>query len=406
MTNSQLLLAVILLQQGLFAVGWTVAARLRLAPVAALQWAVGSAALAAGMALVLQRGVLTPWLSVLLANLLGAFGFTALRRGAQRFARLAATDREQAAVLLLLGSGLAAAIALDAGMLPVVVLSAAALGWTMLRGAAEVRRGLGPEFGPLAAGWCAVPMALGGMLFAGRSLLAPWQPAVFATGVEQHSASNTALVFIALAFGMVLNATLISMVVLRLVRRLQYQSDHDQLTGLLGRRPLQRLLRAEAQRQRRHGGSYALLALDIDHFKRINDRHGHSVGDAVLARVARTLREQAREIDSVARIGGEEFSLLLPGVDANGAEAVAQRLLQAMRELHHPELDEGRRPALQPVTISIGLALVSAFGESEQALMRRVDRALYSAKHGGRDRVVRASAPAAAVAAAAELSPA
>ena len=133
------------------------------------------------------------------------------------------------------------------------------------------------------------------------------------------------------------------MVLLRRVRRLQYQSDHDLFTGLLSRRPMEQLLLSESQRQRRFGRSFALLSVDIDHFKKINDGWGHAAGDAVLKRVAEALRAAARDIDSVARMGGEEFCALLPGADVAGAESVAVRLLETVRGLHHPEIGGASR---------------------------------------------------------------
>lgn len=149
---------------------------------------------------------------------------------------------------------------------------------------------------------------------------------------------------------------------------------------------MEQLLLAESQRQRRFGQSFALLSIDIDHFKRVDDRCGHAAGDAVLKRVAEALRASARDIDSVARMGGEEFCVLLPGADAAGAGSVAVRMLEAVRGLHHPELDGGA-----PATISIGLAVREAPAETVLALQRRLDQALYSAKAAGRDRVERAS---------------
>jgi diguanylate cyclase len=209
--------------------------------------------------------------------------------------------------------------------------------------------------------------------------------------LQQAGGSGVAAAFVALVIALLLQANLTALVLLRLVRRLQYQSDHDMLTGLLSRRPMEHLLLAESQRQRRFGQRFALLSIDIDHFKRINDSCGHAAGDAVLQRVAEALRAGARDIDSVARMGGEEFCVLLPGADVAGADSVAMRLLETVRGLHHPEIEGA------PVTISIGLAVMEAPTEAIQALQRRLDQALYSAKAAGRDRVERA-APAAGTA--------
>ena len=390
MTHSELLLAVILIQQGLFGAVWAAAARLRLSHRSARHWAAATGLVTTGLSLILARGQASPWLTVVLANTLTVLSFVALRRGSQVFGRLAPTDREHAAVALLTIAGLAGTVATGAGMLPVVVVTSAALGWTLLRSASEVVGSLVAEFGPHAARWCAMPTALIGVLFALRAVLAPLLGPEVAGAVNDPGAGNTGTAFAALVFGLVINTTLIAMTVIRLVRRLQYQSDHDVLTNLLSRRAMERLLDAEVQRRRRFGDSHAILSVDIDRFKQINDRWGHAAGDAVLVRVAHALRDASREVDRVARMGGEEFCLLLPGVDQAGAERMAQRLLEVVRGLDHSEIDRSLK-----VTVSIGLVVVGPGGESLPLLLRRLDDALYAAKHHGRDRFERA--PTAAV---------
>jgi len=385
MTHSELLLAVILIQQVLFGAVWAAAARLRLSRRAARHWAVATALVTAGLSLILTRGQASPWLSVALANTLTVLSFVALRRGTQVFGRLAPTDREHLAVSVLATAGLAGAVASGAGMLPVLVVTSLALGWTLLRSAFEVVRSLVAEFGPQAARWCALPTGIIGALFLLRAMLAPLLGPGVVGAVNDPGAGNVGMAFASLVFGLVINTTLIAMTVLRLVRRLQYQSDHDALTSLLGRRAMERLLDAEVQRQRRFGDSHAILSVDIDRFKQINDRWGHGAGDAVLVRVAHALRDASREVDRVARMGGEEFCLLLPGVDQAGAERMAQRLLDVVRGLVHPEVDSSLK-----VTVSIGVVVVGPATESLPVLLRRLDDALYAAKHRGRDRFERA----------------
>ncbi|MDP2007488.1 MAG: GGDEF domain-containing protein [Rubrivivax sp.] len=390
-SNAPLLLIVILVQQSLFGLSWLVAAHLRLARRPALHWAATAWLVASGLALILLRGQVPTWLSVGVGNGLVLLAFVAQRRGIQRFARLPTTDREHG---LLLGLGVLSAggTAMEGvSPLPAVLLAATAMAWTLLRGAGEVRSALAAEFGRTAATWCAAPMALLAALFLLRAGAAVLSPAGFQRYLQQPGGDGVAAAFVVLVIALLLQADLTTMVLLRLVRRLKYQSDHDMLTGLLSRRPMEQLLLAESQRQRRFGRSFALLSIDIDHFKKINDRCGHAAGDAVLKRVAETLRASARDIDSVARMGGEEFCVLLPDADLAGADSVALRLLQTVRGLHHPEIDGA------PVTISIGLVLMEAPAEPLQALQRRLDQALYRAKASGRDRVERAMPAAEAV---------
>lgn len=380
MTNSQLLFVVILIQQGLFALLWAMAARLRLARRPVRHWAYATGAATLAMALFLLRGQASDWLTIGLANLAAVTAFLALRRGVQCFVRRPPTDREHAAVLALAAIGLTAALASGTNLLGVVTVTAATMGWTLLRTAFEVRSGLAGEFGARVAQWCAWPPAVVGTLLALRGALAPLWREQLAVGIHGAAASSTGLVFAFMVFGLVLNTTLLAMVVYRLVRRLQFQSDHDVLTGLLGRRPMERRIQEEAARGRRNGTPYALLSIDIDHFKGINDGYGHAVGDAVLTRVARALRDAARAEDSVARMGGEEFWALLPGVDLASAQAAAERLRLCVRGLAHPDTD----PPLR-VSVSIGVAASERADEPAASLLRRLDRALYAAKAAGRD---------------------
>ena len=165
-----------------------------------------------------------------------------------------------------------------------------------------------------------------------------------------------------------------------LVRR----SAEDALTGLPNRRAFEEALAREVARARRVRAPLGLVALDVDHFKRVNDTHGHAAGDAVLREVAARIAAAARAGDLVARIGGEEFAALLGGADLSAAAEAAERIRARVREA--------------PVAVAAGLALavtvsagVAALepGEDGAALLARADARLYEAKRAGRDRVAR-----------------
>lgn len=156
----------------------------------------------------------------------------------------------------------------------------------------------------------------------------------------------------------------------------------DHLTGLANRRALFDTAAAEIQRCQRQSLPLSLLILDADHFKAINDRHGHAAGDAVLRHVAAVLSAAFRDVDLVARHGGEEFVVLMPGTDARSAEAAALRACEQLRS--HP----ARVGTLEvPCTLSAGLAPLLP-GDDLDRLLQRADVALYAAKAAGRDRVV------------------
>jgi len=159
-------------------------------------------------------------------------------------------------------------------------------------------------------------------------------------------------------------------------------SRTDPLTGLANRRALLELLEHERQRVRRQPGSFAVVLLDVDHFKQFNDRHGHEVGDRVLVGVAGALRSGARAVDLAARWGGEEFLVLLPNSDATAAQEAAARLRERVRGLEIAGTDGPLK-----VTATFGVA-ASRDGEDADALLRRADAALYRGKQSGRDRVI------------------
>lgn len=165
-------------------------------------------------------------------------------------------------------------------------------------------------------------------------------------------------------------------------RRLHELACTDPLTQLRNRRFTMEVAQHEAAVFERGGRPLSLLLGDVDHFKRINDQHGHAVGDAVLRTIACVLREGVREVDHVARWGGEEFLVLLPGTELDEAQQVAERLRANVHAL--VEVDGQRELSLG---ITLGVAELQSGESIEQALMR-ADRALYEGKQAGRNRVV------------------
>ncbi len=165
-----------------------------------------------------------------------------------------------------------------------------------------------------------------------------------------------------------------------LIARLSDAARTDPLTRLPNRRGFRELLDLELERARRSGAPMSVLAGDLDHFKDVNDRAGHLVGDAVLQQVARLLGEGVRRIDAPARIGGEEFAVILPGADAQAAFAVAERLRCHVRDAF--------ADATVPITISFGIAAHPSHAQTAASLVRAADEALYAAKASGRNRSV------------------
>jgi len=175
-----------------------------------------------------------------------------------------------------------------------------------------------------------------------------------------------------------------------IIRRTTWAAEHDHLTGAWSRRAFFSLGEREHERAQRSGNPLSVLVFDVDHFKAINDTHGHAAGDQVLADIVLRTESVIRSVDVCARLGGEEFAVLLPDTAPDTAQLVAERLRAAL-----DQTAGGDRGGRVGCTVSIGLAALAP-GESLAAVLKRADAALYQAKAGGRNRVC-VAAPAAAV---------
>jgi diguanylate cyclase (GGDEF)-like protein len=183
--------------------------------------------------------------------------------------------------------------------------------------------------------------------------------------------------------GVIANQVAISMQNGRMVQALEEQATTDGLTGLVNHRTFQERFSTMLGRAERHPMRVAFILTDIDHFKKINDTHGHPTGDQVLRRVAAILKASARKIDIVARYGGEEFALVLEGTNRTGARQLAERIRQEVEAQKHDSANGAFR-----ATLSLGVAVYPDDGKSKQELISNADQALYAAKHSGRNRTV------------------
>ena len=202
----------------------------------------------------------------------------------------------------------------------------------------------------------------------------------------QHFAIETAVAPVILASGELIGAVLILHDVTeakRLLRRLGFEASHDTLTGLVNRREFEVRLKRALERARHPGGApSALLYMDLDQFKIVNDTCGHSAGDELLKLLANNYAEHVRERDTLARIGGDEFALIVEHCDVEEALAVAQKILEATRNFRYACKDR-----LFQLGVSIGLTPIDASTASVEEAMRRADHACYIAKERGRNRV-------------------
>ena len=165
----------------------------------------------------------------------------------------------------------------------------------------------------------------------------------------------------------------------RLLGELTDRARVDSLTGLYNRRALGERAEIEFARARRSGAPIGMIVADVDDFKTLNDSLGHPAGDQMLIRIAGVLEDETREVDAVARVGGDEFAILLPGVGSSEARAIAERLRVAVRRsAGHAQLR---------LSLSVGVVVGSAEGESLEGLWKAADRAMYEAKRAGGDAV-------------------
>lgn len=214
------------------------------------------------------------------------------------------------------------------------------------------------------------------------------------TEVRKEISKNTYVIFF---LGILISVVLLSVIyfiIRKLMRRVEADQKKihemavtDELTGLFNRRHFFTRLGEEFKRAGRHGTRYCCLMLDIDHFKKVNDTWGHHNGDMVLREIGTILCKGCRDSDLVARLGGEEFIVLLPSTDTEGARKAAEKI-RALVESHRFSTGKGERIA---VTVSIGVAALPSekrdFPEDAERIVKMADKALYAAKEGGRNRV-------------------
>lgn len=384
-TPIQAMVALVALQFALYATGWALcAALLKPQRAAALHWAGFMLLLGGGFWLASQRGEVRTWWAYGGSGALFLSSYVVLHRGLEHFTHRVPRDAGHLAALAVVAVGLwvVGSGAENAALRVLLTYGAGAL--LLLRLVLHTVPALAQEYGRRTAHLLTLPAYALILMLGSRALR---QALDWHGDYEVHRLDqvNAALLLGFLVGAALFNFSFVALVSLRTVRRLEHLSQHDALTGLANRRVLGESVERAWQRFRRRGEPFAVVALDLDHFKRVNDTHGHQAGDAVLVETARRIQRVARAADVVARHGGEEFVVLMPEAGLPGAAALAERLLQRLRAT---PCEAAGAPLC--VTASAGVAVARGDDEDPQAVLRRADEALYRAKAEGRDRVVTA----------------
>jgi diguanylate cyclase (GGDEF)-like protein len=340
-------------------------------------WALALVAHTGAYVLYALRGVASDWLSVVLANALITSVFALMSEGLYQFQRRLPPRRwiwapvPFVALTFALLDDLGARVVLLAAVL---CAQFAQFAWAMRQRWQETP-GCGKQF--VLAGFGLFVLAL---LMRAASVL------IGAVEMRSITDSNAmqALIFSVASVALVLtNFGMVVMTKERADERNRVLAMQDELTGLGNRRHIEEALAQQLAQARRSGRPLALLMIDIDHFKRVNDSFGHLSGDQVLRQLAGCIRSRLRAQDLAGRWGGEEFLVILPETDAQGAAVVAEQLRQAVEGAPFTALDGTR----MPLTVSIGR---HALDRATEDLVGAADQALYRAKQNGRNRVEQA----------------
>ncbi|MET0518511.1 MAG: GGDEF domain-containing protein [Burkholderiaceae bacterium] len=377
-----LLLAIVLFFAAAALVWWALAAGARLAPPASLSLGLSNALLAGSLAAHLLRGSGPQLLAFWGSDLLAVGGFALLRAAVPAVAGKPLAWRSALAVWL--------PAALLLGLLPYDgdlrwhergVF--AALGLLSLLASVDAWRQLRERVSPAISALLVAPLALVCALMGLRllaNLLLPGEAADLRGG----GAANVLWLWASLLLCMVLNATMAFLVLMRLILKIQQLTRRDPLTRALNRRALGELIEVEHARCVRGQAPYALVMIDMDHFKQLNDSLGHAAGDAALCRMVEALAGCVRDnADALGRLGGEEFCVLLPQTDDAGAALVAARMRAILEDCR---FDWQGRP--WPLTASFGIAVSRPEDLSAEAVLMRADEAMYRAKAQGRNVVL------------------
>ena len=346
---------------------------------ASVCWACANLMFGAGVVAVAARGHWHTPLAFGLSNLLLLGGLALVYAGLRVHRGQSLPTREL--WLVVAGGGGFIAVAYAAGWpLWRVGVYSVASAWLLVRVAVATWQGLRPDFGPACVAVIAAPPCLGAVMHLARLthlLVVPDGSA----DVSVPSAANAIWAWSTLVLLLLMNLSVAAFIGARQLVHIRALTLTDALTGAANRRAIERAVQHHSTAQQRHGMPLAIVYLDLDHFKALNDRHGHGGGDEALRHTVRVVQASCRAGDIVGRLGGEEFCVVLPFTEFAGACLMAERMRAALEGT--PMWWNG-----QTITLSASFGVACATGDDDEPwpeLLARADRAMYAAKAAGRN---------------------
>jgi len=362
---------------------WGGARFAKLSPRATLSWAVANALFSVGTLLTARRADFGALPLYVLADALELVGFVCMHRGMAIFFDVPPPRYEYP--LVVATAVLAMAYAYGTGHLTArLAIYCAATGWVLARASLVALARAPREFGWAAGLAIALPIVVAALAELLRGAIGVAAPGTNVADSLRDAPANLWMDWANLFLSLALNFALAGLVVGRLVNRIRDLTLKDPLTGVMNRRAIEEFLARQMADRRRHGDPVSVVYVDLDHFKALNDRHGHAAGDAAINHAVARVLTQVRAGDALGRHGGEEFFIVMPNTDADGASAAAERMRAALAAA--PLVWRGRSV---PLSASFGVATADATEwPTPEELLHRADTAMYSAKQGGRNRVV------------------
>lgn len=379
------ILVVLLIMCGLISIGWLIAAfNLPEERHAMFYWAIVNMMVVCSVSLYSWRGIGPDYLTYAICNVFSILGMASLWRGFLIFTRQPKIDTLQLPLILIASAvnllyqeiphGWHIATTVTSGMWALHLGGAAFSGYVYMR----------QEFSRASSFFVISPLAVMTILFAAGTYTTARNGVEHWADLRSQDIVNV-VYLITMHFSILLaNVSKAGLVISRLVSKIVHLTIEDPLTKVANRRCIESLIGSELIRSERTQSPFSLVMLDIDHFKSVNDRYGHSAGDEALKMCAKALQSAIRTSDTVGRLGGEEFCVLLPTTDREGAITAAERMRACIEklELHW----NGVRI---PLTASFGVVTChDPKGQNLSYLFKAVDDALYEAKNNGRNRVM------------------